>query len=113
MVVMEPYLFTTFRLVYEIDFLPDNMLCRSFPAYTGAIILSILCLILIYVTVSRECNEIFISGDDCGVGYGWSGLAGGFIVIGAVSAWKVWRLVKERTRGVMEERWQILRNTIT
>ena len=60
------------------------------------IILSILCLVLISVTVSRECNEIFLSGDDCGVGYGWSGLAGGFIVIGAISAWEIYRLVGGR-----------------
>jgi hypothetical protein len=51
---------------------------------------------MIFVSVSRECDTIFMSGDDCGVGIGWFGLSAGVIVIGVFSAWKVYRLVRER-----------------
>ena len=68
-------------------------------AYAASIILCTACLALIYVFVTRSCEAIFLTGDDCGVGYGWLGLAAGFFVIDVFSAWKVYRLLKERARS--------------
>jgi len=53
-------------------------------------------LLMIFVFITRECNEIFQSGDDCGVGHGWFGIAGGFFVIGVFSVWKMYSLVSVR-----------------
>jgi hypothetical protein len=47
----------------------------------------------IYVFVIRRCEAIFMTGDDCGVGLGWVGLAVGFFVMGVFSVWKLYRLV--------------------
>ncbi|MDO9035509.1 MAG: hypothetical protein Q7U51_09935 [Methanoregula sp.] len=67
--------------------------------YAATLILCAACLVLIYVFVNRSCEAIFLTGDDCGVGYGWIGLAAGIFVIGMFSAWKVYRLLKERERS--------------
>jgi membrane associated rhomboid family serine protease len=66
-------------------------------------VLCIACLAIIFIFVSSECNEIFMSGGDCGVGYGWFGLAGGLFVIGVYWAWNVYRLVRERTRSTQTD----------
>ena len=60
-------------------------------------------LAIISVFVTSRCDAIFLSGDDCGVGYGWPGLAGGFLAIGAFSAWKLYRLLRGRARSMRPE----------
>lgn len=59
--------------------------------YAIILILSIACLIVIFVIVTTTCEEIYSTGGDCGVGIGWFGLVAIFIVIGAVSAWGLYR----------------------
>ncbi|MFZ1128932.1 hypothetical protein [Methanoregula sp.] len=39
---------------------------------------------------------IFLSGDDCGVGIGWFGLAAGLTGTGVYSGWKLYRMERER-----------------
>ncbi|MFA4824262.1 MAG: hypothetical protein WC593_03805 [Methanoregula sp.] len=68
-------------------------------AYAATFSQCIACLVLIYVFVNRSCEAIFLKGGDCGVGYGWIGLAAGIFVIGVFSAWKVYRLLGERARS--------------
>jgi hypothetical protein len=66
-------------------------------SYAANIILCASCLVLLYEFVDRRCEAIFLAGGDCGVGYGWIGLAAGIVVVGVFSAWKVYRLVGARS----------------
>lgn len=72
---------------------------KDFEAIASActLLISVLCLILIYVTVNRQCSEIFLSGDDCGVGIGWFGLAAGFIGVIVFSVRTLYRLRAKRS----------------
>jgi hypothetical protein len=75
------------------DFLIKVLSSEDFQTICYAILL-ILCianLIVIFVIVTSRCEEIYLSGGDCGVGIGWFGLAVVFIGIGAVSAWGLYR----------------------
>lgn len=66
--------------------------------YTGFIAICTVCLAVIYVFVIRRCDAIIMAGDYCGVGIGLFGLAAGFFMIGAFSAWKVYRLAGSGSR---------------
>jgi hypothetical protein len=59
--------------------------------YAILLILCIANLIVIFVIVTSRCEEIYVSGGDCGVGIGWLGLTVVCIGIGAVSAWGLYR----------------------
>jgi hypothetical protein len=75
------------------DFLINVLSSEDFQTICYAILL-ILCianLIVIFVIVISRCEEIYVSGGDCGVGIGWSGLAAVCMGIGAVSAWGLYR----------------------
>jgi hypothetical protein len=71
------------------EFLIKVLSSNDFQTLCYAILL-ILCianLIVIFVIVTSQCDTIFQTGDDCGVGIGWFGLVAVLIMIGAVSAW--------------------------
>jgi hypothetical protein len=59
---------------------PPELFCWS-----CLLVLSVACLAMIFVFVSGRCGEIFMSGGECGIGYGWFGIAGGFFGIGRVA----------------------------
>jgi len=65
-------------------------------AYGGTFILSISCLILIYLGVFRRCMLIFLLGDDCGVGIIWFVMAAAVVGTGIYSAWLMYLMEKER-----------------
>jgi len=65
-------------------------------AYGCTFILSISCLILIYLGVFRRCMLIFLLGDDCGVGLIWFVLAAAVVGTGIYSAWLLYLMEKER-----------------
>lgn len=74
---------------------------QDIETYSYACVLAVctVSLATIYGFVTRRCDAIFLSGDDCGVGYGWVGLAAGFLAIGAFSAWKLFRLLRKGARS--------------
>jgi len=75
------------------DFLIKVLSSKDVQTLCYAIIL-ILCianLIVTFAIVSTRCAEICSSGGECGIGIGWFGLMAVFIVIGAVSAWGLFR----------------------
>lgn len=58
------------------------------------LILCILCLTLDIIVVGMRCQKIFSTGDDCGVGYGYFGIAAMCIAAGVFSVWglhRAWR----------------------
>jgi hypothetical protein len=59
--------------------------------YAILLILCIANLVVIFVIVSTTCEEIYSTGGDCGIGIGLFGLTAVIIVIGAVSAWGLFR----------------------
>jgi hypothetical protein len=72
-------------------------------SYACILVICSMCLVMICEHISSRCNAIFLTGDDCGVGWGWVGLAVGFFAIGVFAAWKVYRLVRERGRSAQTE----------
>ena len=80
------------------NFLSGKLSWRDFEilACICTLIINIACLVLIYLYVSQRCAEIFLSGDDCGVGIGWYCLAAGLVGTGAYSGWMLYLLEKER-----------------
>ena len=65
-------------------------------------IVSIACLVLIYYIIDRSCAEIFLSGDDCGVGFGWFVMAAAVLGTGIYSAWLLYLMEKERASSKNE-----------
>ena len=65
-------------------------------ACTCTLVISTGSLILIYLIVTRSCAEIFLSGDDCGIGIGWFGLAAGLAGTGVYAGWMLYRMERER-----------------
>jgi hypothetical protein len=59
--------------------------------YSCCFLICVASIAIINFVVTSRCDAIVMSGDDCGVGIGWYGLAAGFFGIGAFSAWKVYR----------------------
>jgi hypothetical protein len=79
-------------------FLNCNITWRDLElaACACAFIISIACLVLIYYIINRSCAEIFLSGDDCGVGIGWFVMAVAVVGTGIYSAWLLYLMEKER-----------------
>jgi hypothetical protein len=80
-------------VIVSIHFLTSKLSWRDFEtiACICTLVISTGSLILIYLNVTRSCAEIFISGDDCGVGIGWFGLAAGLAGTGVYSGWMLYR----------------------
>jgi hypothetical protein len=80
-------------MIMSTGFLTKILSSDVFQTICYAIIL-ILCianLVVIFVIVSTMCVEIYLDGGECGIGIGWFGRVAIFIVIGAVSAWGLFR----------------------
>jgi hypothetical protein len=83
------------------DFLIKVLSSKDFQTLCYAILL-ILCianLIVIFMIVTSRCGEIYLSGNDCGIGIGWFGLATVCMGIGAVSAWGLYRRIGNGPRA--------------
>ena len=75
------------------EFLIKILSSDVFQTICAAILLflCIICLALDVVVVSIRCGEIFSTGDDCGVGIGYFGIAAMCIAWGTFSAYVLYR----------------------
>jgi hypothetical protein len=91
---------TSEAVIVPIHFLTNKLSWRDFEtiACICTLVISTESLILIYRIVTRSCAEIFMTGDDCGVGIGWFGLAAGLAGTGVYSGWMLYRLTGGRDR---------------
>ena len=84
-------------MTVSIHFLTSKLSWRDFEtiACICTLIISTESLILIYLIVTRRCAEIFLTGDDCGVGIGWFGLAAGLAGTWCIRG-DAYRMVREQ-----------------
>ncbi|MFA5267967.1 MAG: hypothetical protein WC379_08340 [Methanoregula sp.] len=81
-------------------FLTSKLSWRDFDilACICTLLISTESLILIYFIITRRCAEIFLIGDDCGVGIGWFCIAAGLVGTGMYAGWMLYRLTCRRDR---------------
>jgi len=58
---------------------------------------SVTLIAIIWMFVARRCEAIARPGYDCGIGIGWFIIAGVLVVIGVISTWQTWRIMRERS----------------
>jgi hypothetical protein len=66
--------------------------------YASSVFLCVLCLMLIFVFVSRQCERIFMEDGgqaDCGVGLGWVGLGVAVVLVAGYSAYRLYGMYRQ------------------
>ncbi|MDO8871655.1 MAG: hypothetical protein Q7V05_02860 [Methanoregula sp.] len=68
---------------------------RDFYGYCFTLGVSVIMLIYMLIMISSRCEQIFRSGDDCGVGIGWGLVGLAFIVIAIWSGYRLYTMQRE------------------